>query len=251
MGTFLPLSKSLSSTALHVSEALLLAFGLLLVIGLIGELAKSPKWSAHLRKFELLVIIGVAGELIADGGIFVFSERLQAISDSEVTALAQKAADTRERAAKLEKETVVLREQLRTQGSRAALLMETHSQELFAKLEPFRGQKVDVGQCGRSDNEVTLTVVTLMLLLRARVWDVNLFNPFFACTTGMQVIIRHNAPEPTRAAASALSTVLIELGLISRDRQPYTQLPAPKKSETLGWNPSGADAVLLLVQIHP
>ena len=32
---------------------------------------------------EFLVILGVGGELIADGGIFLFSERLQVIADAE------------------------------------------------------------------------------------------------------------------------------------------------------------------------
>jgi len=102
MGTFLPLSKSATSSALHISELAVLLFGLLLVVGLIGELSKSEKWKVRLRMFELMVIIGVAGELMGDGGIFVFSERLQAISEAEVARLNVEAGALRQRAAEAE-----------------------------------------------------------------------------------------------------------------------------------------------------
>lgn len=88
-----------------------------LVIGIVGEYAKSDKWRAHLRAFEVLVVIGVAGELFADGGIFLFSRRLQAISDEEVARLTvkaeeaeQKAAEARERTAIAELEMEQIRE---------------------------------------------------------------------------------------------------------------------------------------------
>src|SRR4051794_38580251 len=100
MGTLLPLSRSATSSALHISELVVLLFGLLLVVGLIGELAKSAKWKSRLRIFEPFVIVGVAGELIGDGGIFVFSERLQAISDAEVAHLNKEAGDARKEAGK-------------------------------------------------------------------------------------------------------------------------------------------------------
>jgi hypothetical protein len=86
-----------------------LGFGLLLVIGLLGELARSKKWKDHLRTFEVMVILGVAGELIGDGGIFVFSERLQAISDTELALLNVEAGRFREGAANIERENLKLR----------------------------------------------------------------------------------------------------------------------------------------------
>ncbi len=87
MGMLGSVSKSAATFGLHVSEWLLLIFGLVLVVGLIGELAKSDKWIRRKRLFELLVIVGVAGELFGDGGIFLFSEHLQAISGHEVAEL--------------------------------------------------------------------------------------------------------------------------------------------------------------------
>ncbi len=97
------LSKSATSSALHISELTVLLFGLLLVVGLIGELSKSPKWKARLRAFELMVVVGVGGELIGDGGIFVFSERLQAISDADVATLNREAGDARKDAGEANK----------------------------------------------------------------------------------------------------------------------------------------------------
>ncbi len=93
MGTLFPLSKSATSFWLDASEIALLVFGAVLVIGLVGEVAKSDRWRRRLRVFELMVIIGVAGELIADGGIFLFSRHLQTISEAEYSGLNRQAAD--------------------------------------------------------------------------------------------------------------------------------------------------------------
>lgn len=93
MGALLSLSKSASTAGLHVSEITLLLFGVLLVVGLIGEYAKSDRWKKHLKTFEMLVIIGVAGELFADGGVFLFSEHLQIIADQEITEATKEAGD--------------------------------------------------------------------------------------------------------------------------------------------------------------
>lgn len=95
MGTLFSLSKSATSFDLGVSEIALLLFGVLLVVGLIGEYAKSDKWKKHLKIFEMCVIIGVAGELLADGGIFLFSSHLQMIADAEIVELTKEAGDAR------------------------------------------------------------------------------------------------------------------------------------------------------------
>jgi|SRR5882724_8155779 len=98
------LSKSATALWLEASEWALLVFGVALVVGLIGEHKgiKSATWKAREHIFSMLVVIGVAGELIADGGIFAFSGRLQTISDRENSKL-------NERAAKFEKEAAELR----------------------------------------------------------------------------------------------------------------------------------------------
>lgn len=76
----------------------------MLVVGIIGEY-KLPSWHHRVKTFELLVLIGVAGELIADGGIFLFSRRLQSIGDLETADLTLKARQADERATANEKET--------------------------------------------------------------------------------------------------------------------------------------------------
>src|SRR5665213_263036 len=90
MGYFLSLSKSATITGLESSEWALLIFGVILVVGVVGEL-KALWWSVWVKRFEWIVLIGIAGELIADGGLFFFSSQLQGISDLEVTQ-AQKSA---------------------------------------------------------------------------------------------------------------------------------------------------------------
>ncbi len=51
MGTLFSLSKSATSIALDISEIALLLFGILLVVGLIGEYAKSERWKRYARTF--------------------------------------------------------------------------------------------------------------------------------------------------------------------------------------------------------
>jgi hypothetical protein len=93
MGALFSLSKTATSFCLDASEVALLIFGVVLVIGIVGEVAKSDRWKKRLRIFEFMVIIGVAGELIADGGIFLFSRHLQTISEAELSGLNKQAAD--------------------------------------------------------------------------------------------------------------------------------------------------------------
>jgi len=94
MGTFLLLSKSSATFWLHASEAALFAFGVLLVIGLIGEI-KLPWPHPRFETFELLVIIAVAGELLGDAGVFVFSGDLQTIAGTELAQVTTDVGNTR------------------------------------------------------------------------------------------------------------------------------------------------------------
>jgi len=100
MGTFLSLSKSTTSISLDISEIALLVFGVLLVVGLVGEYAESEKWKRYVKTFEMFVILGVAGELFADGGIFLFSSHLQTIADQEIAEVTKRAGDAKDSAIK-------------------------------------------------------------------------------------------------------------------------------------------------------
>jgi hypothetical protein len=95
MGT-LALSKSATVWALDVSEIALLVAGLLLVVGIIGEYSSTSedlkKWRTA---FEMIVVLAIAGELMADGGVFVFSRHLQAISDAELARVTLDVGNTR------------------------------------------------------------------------------------------------------------------------------------------------------------
>src|ERR1700722_17734253 len=104
MTSLLSPSRSATSTALDVSEIALLIFGIVLVLGLVGEVAKSERWKKRLRIFELMVIIGVAGELVADGGIFLFSRHLQTITEAEYAGLNKQATDAYNQAESARKE---------------------------------------------------------------------------------------------------------------------------------------------------
>src|ERR1700733_381773 len=94
MRYFFSLSKSAATVGFEVSEWILLVFGAILVLGIFGEYKKLPSrlltvWPA--TAFEILVMIGVAGELLGDGGVFVFSSRLQSIEDRELSDMGSNA----------------------------------------------------------------------------------------------------------------------------------------------------------------
>jgi hypothetical protein len=95
MGYFFALSKSSTSTALNWSELALLVFGIVLVIGLVGEYKTLEPHSRRMKLFEMLVIIGVLGELLGDGGVFLFSNQLQVISDKEIAEAIRSAGDAK------------------------------------------------------------------------------------------------------------------------------------------------------------
>ncbi len=89
------LSKSATNSALNWSELVLLIFGIVLVVGLVGEYKTLEPHSRRMKFFEMLVILGVLGELLGDGGIFLFSHQLQVISDNEIAEVTRNAGDAR------------------------------------------------------------------------------------------------------------------------------------------------------------
>jgi len=76
------LSKGATSTALDISEWLLLLAAIVVVVGLYAE-HKMPSRHPKHKCFAMLIIIGCSGEVFADGAIFLFSRHLQIISDAE------------------------------------------------------------------------------------------------------------------------------------------------------------------------
>jgi hypothetical protein len=80
------LSSTEASHWLHASEIALIVFSLLLVFGLVGEWPESESWKSRwlYNVAKACVIIGVAGELLADGGIFGSSSRLQSLQEADI-----------------------------------------------------------------------------------------------------------------------------------------------------------------------
>jgi hypothetical protein len=91
MHVLLVLSKSSASAGLDISEWVILICGVVLVIGIFGEYKKVPKrmalWPESI--LALLVMIGVAGELLGDGGVFLFSRRLQILEGADIQMLSE------------------------------------------------------------------------------------------------------------------------------------------------------------------
>jgi hypothetical protein len=104
-GPLVPLSKTAAEWSLSISELSLVVFAAVVVIGLVGEHKAKPRadpWRPATIKpagwkppgwnwpkaWEWVVIAGIIGELIGDGGVWVSSDALQAISDRETAVLA-------------------------------------------------------------------------------------------------------------------------------------------------------------------
>ena len=114
MGYFLSLSKSDATSWLSASEWTLLISGIVLAMGIIGEI-RAWMWGSWKKRFEYMVLLGVMGELIADGGVFFFSSQLQTVTDAEVARLNVEAGEARkvagnadERSKALEQENLLL-----------------------------------------------------------------------------------------------------------------------------------------------
>src|ERR1022692_2046648 len=79
------MSKATAENGHTVSELVIIVSGLLLALGAVGEYleehGKFPKWTKWV--FISAVVVSLIGEFSGDAGVFVFSEHLQATSDSE------------------------------------------------------------------------------------------------------------------------------------------------------------------------
>jgi hypothetical protein len=80
------LSNTAASDWLHTSEVALLVFAFIIVVGLVGEWPESERWKRRwlYNAAKACVIIGVFGELLADGGIFGSSLRLQSLQEADI-----------------------------------------------------------------------------------------------------------------------------------------------------------------------
>ena len=244
------LSKSATTTALDVSEILLLVFGLILTIGALGEYRKFPRLlKASHATFELLVVIGIAGELFADGGVFVFSRHIQSIDDAEVSSLNERlvssnrllaaaqrdvgsavkaagnankdAGDAKERAGKLDVQAATLRKQVEDERIRRLSLQERVAwrtisppeiASIGARLRAHKGVVIAIGTVAGNEEAVSLSE-DLASLVRATDWRFLGVQPYG--NLGVQrfgLRISATPDNQMRSAAEDLTAELNRLG---------------------------------------
>jgi hypothetical protein len=115
------LPESATTWWLGTSEITLIVSAVILTFGLVGEWPDSESWKRRtlykLAKFA--VVLGVVGELIGDAGIFETSARLSVLQNAAIDQAKAKAANAEERAgsaneraAKLERENLEIREKV-------------------------------------------------------------------------------------------------------------------------------------------
>jgi hypothetical protein len=224
MRLFWELSKSASEMIFNGSELVLFVGTIVLVVGLIGEhrTAEKPTEQRALwyKRFELMVIIGVVVELVADGGIFFSSHRLQSISDEEL--------------ARANGQIMYLALRYWWLGSKR--------DQLIAALKPFAGQKVAVLECALTsltDTEIGSLAINIAGLLDEADWlnpwgepimlpshasDKNATSRMYnrtefrsfekgRCTQGVFVEVPPTAPSKVRKAATKLSKQVLGVDL--------------------------------------
>lgn len=275
------MSKESSSVALDTSEWLLLIFGALLGIGIIGEYAQRKWWKDRIRYWQICVIVGVLGELLSDGSIFLFSRRLQRLEGAELTDLSNKArnalndaataksrsdsaqqdaltvendithakgeiADERTELNALQSETAALRKGLRFVGARSDLVIENMSRCIDA-WRPFAGEKFEIWQERNPDWETRNLIETLDTTLSFSQWSA-VRRRVFAVPPGLIVTIGPTASDKTHKAASVLASVLGDIGLTDLNRKKPSAGQA-RPGSLAGGTPS--DTVVLFVGRHP
>lgn len=150
MTFFGSLSASAAAAWLFWAEIGVLAFSLVLGLGLIGEFPEGGSWrkSGWYVAAKIAVVTGVLGELLSDGAIYSSSARLQTLQEIENTRLVglysesnsragravREAAKANERAAQLEKDAAQLRV-VAAEANRKAM-------ELAVALEKFKAPRM-------------------------------------------------------------------------------------------------------------
>ena len=223
MGYFLSLfalSKSATETALNIAELTIIISGLLLAFGAIGEYVEEhqrlPRWMEWPKiVFIVLVVASLIGEFVGDAGVFLFSEHLQSINDTEENALRTRIND--EIGARL-----VLERELRAQGPRW-LLLEEATPNLVRRLAPFKDQRVVSLMCGtlfslNEEARMTFSVLVGDILFDGAKWKINNHatdpsreNCSMGTTPGIMILISSKAPPRVREAATALTQGLREV----------------------------------------
>lgn len=287
MSTIFVLSESATTSGLDISEIALLIFGAVLVIGLVGEYAESGKWKRWQKLFALLVIGGVAGELLADGGVFVFSRRLQTTAEAEIAELNKKAADsvkdaenarrdaanaleraakaeehlgdTRERAAQAEKEAAksneaAEKERLARLQLEARLaprsLSSSQQRDVVERLKSFRGASLDIFVYGDTSEMLSIGS-TISSLARAAGWGVRIWGVSVEMVVvGFVVGTRPGADKATERAADELVLALNHNG-ISAIRGNVFALPLPGRLTGPPWNGNETAPIRMLIGTKP
>lgn len=155
MDIFSPLSSTEWAGLLNLFESLLLLFGILLAIGIWGEYkAHSPgRWGRFERQFITLVLIGVWGEILADGGIFLASKKLQVLSDLEVARLKIKTSE-----AELARAEIMRQISWRTLSDKQRLALGTHIGRELLKTKLYISSIAGDSEGGSYANELFIAL---------------------------------------------------------------------------------------------
>ncbi len=237
-------------------------------IGLLGDILviflfrkdkpKSETWLAF--ACTLIIAGGVYGEYIFGGRASKAADELQQLSDQKVAdsnkeakKAGKDAADANERAATLERETVLLRKQVITQDRREHLLMDKAHRNLFvSRIRPFTGQKFDIRFCRSPDTEISFLALTFMGTMLGAGWELKEFSPSLGCSKGMGLMFNPRAPTSTKSAAAVLQRALFDVGLVNTAKPQFLLSTGGQAAPgEILLEPSSIDTIAVLIDSHP
>jgi len=262
MGYFsslLSLSKFATETALNVAELVIIASGLLLAFGAIGEYLEEhdrlPRWMAWPKLvFIILVVASLIGEFLGDAGVFVFSEHLQSINDQEEEALRMRVKS--EIDARIAHEQEVLE-----QGPRDLMLSAKRSETLVNSLGQFKGQKVQIRKCQFNDKEAGDTATRLTALFELARWDVSMHSPQWGesncliddpTASGIWIGIPNHRPEPrTQEITQQLLQFFRNVPLTAILHAVHSEVARGESGRNIVAQYGDADSIVVVVLAHP
>ncbi|MGA9794082.1 MAG: hypothetical protein WBQ17_00980 [Rhizomicrobium sp.] len=257
---FESLSKSAASDWLIASEIGVLAFSLILAVGLAGEFPEANNWRSRpwYVAAKCAVIVGVLGEFLSDGTIYGSSARISQIQETELSAARSGITKLLDANDLLKKSSDALSVALDTErAARIKIaanltdrsLTDAQAKDFDARLARFKGTAVDVFIFPDGSGDALPLAYKLANELnggahwKALVWDTT--GPTLL-VKGVVVVVRAGANAGTEEAAEELVRTLQAENLGAALSWPFKGGAQYAALQTGPSTPASADVRLLI-----
>jgi hypothetical protein len=221
-------------------------------------------WTQRKDFSKLEFGLAVAAAILIAGGVYgeyFFGSRasdaalgIEKISEDRIASLNKEAGEARERAAILENESFLLKQQLLFQGPRAKLV-EANAGPFVKAMRPFAGQKIELrlnpsGIKDPKDVEEMEGLVTSIRFLLGQVSGWSISDTQGENGWGITIVVNRKSSSGTRNAAAALVSALGDFGLTDMNRRRPGLIVAQAGSVNDREN-TPPETILLYIGRHP